>query len=556
VPDFRLKDPRDGKEYTLEGGHKAALVVFLGTQCPINNDYLPELVRLHKEYADRGVRFLGINSNRQDTPADVAAHAKRAGLPFPVLKDPGAKVADLFGAKRTPEVFLLSPKGDVLYRGRIDDQFGIGYRRPGKPTRRDLAIALDEVLGGKPVSKPLTEVAGCHIGRPAAVKGEGTVTFTKHVLPILQNRCQECHRPGQIGPMSLATHDDAVSWADTIREVINEGRMPPWHADPKHGEWANDRRLSKEDRATLLTWLDGGMPRGDDKDAPAPRVWPSGWQVGKPDVVLTMPESFKVPAETPRGGVPYRNFVVDPGFKEDVWVQRAEARPGAPEVVHHMLVFILHPGKRLDPGAPDAVLCGMAPGDMPLMLPEGHAKKVPAGARLLFQMHYTPNGKEQEDRSSIALVFAKGKPKHRVFTYPVHNLWFRSKLMGIPAGDDNFEMTAWHTMPTDAKILAFMPHMHLRGKDFRFELHEAGGEKRTLLSVPKYDFNWQSVYRPKEVIPVAAGAKIFCTAHFDNSEKNPNNPDPKERVFWGDQTWQEMMIGWFDYSVALDDGKK
>ncbi|MGL4549860.1 MAG: redoxin domain-containing protein, partial [Gemmataceae bacterium] len=496
------------------------------------------------------VTFLGVNSNRQDTPADVAAHAKRAGLPFPVLKDPGAKVADRFAARRTPEAFVLSPDGDVLYRGRIDDQFGVGHRRPGKPTRRDLAAALDEALTGKPVSRPRTEAEGCHIGRPAAVKASGKVTFTRDVLPILQKNCQECHRAGQIGPMSLATHDDAVSWADTIREVVTDGRMPPWFADPKHGEWSNDKRLSADDKKALLAWLDGGMPKGDAGDAPPPRAWPSGWQIGTPDAVFRMPEPFAVPAETPKGGVPYQHFVVDPGFKEDVWVSHAEARPGAAEVVHHILVFILHPGRGHNPGAADAVLCGMAPGEMPLMLPAGHAKKVPAGARLMFQMHYTPNGRAQADRSSVALRFAKEAPTHRVFTYPVHNIWFRTRLASIAPGDDNCELVASHTMPADAKILAFMPHMHVRGKDFKFELKH-GAEKRVLLNVPAYNFNWQSVYRPKEPVVVPAGAKIICTAHFDNSAKNRNNPDPSERVYWGDQTWQEMMIGWFDYAVAL-----
>ena len=551
VESFSLRDPRDDSEHRLAGEQKATVVVFLGTQCPINNDYLPELARLHKEYAPRGVRFLGINANRQDTPAEVAAHAKRAAVPFAVLKDPGAKIADRFGAKRTPEAFVLNPKGEIVYRGRIDDQFGIGYRRPGKPTRRDLVEALNDVLASKAVRVASTEVAGCYIGRPASVKAEGKVTFTRNVLPVLQRNCQECHRPGQIGPMSLTAYDDVVSWADTIREVVNEGRMPPWYADPKHGEWANDKRLNEKDKKTLLAWLDAGMPQGDDADAPAPRVFPEGWMIGKPDQIIPMPESFTVPAETPPGGVPYKNFVVDPGFKEDVWVQAAEARPGSPEVVHHILVFILPPTKKfLDPGAPDAVLCGMAPGDMPLMLQEGYAKKVPAGSKLIFQMHYTPNGKEQKDRSSIGLVFAKKKPTHRVFTFPVHNELFRVRLLGIPAGAENFEMTANHTIRRDAELLAFMPHMHLRGKSFRYELHH-NGKKEVLLNVPQYNFNWQSVYRPKKPITLPAGAKIHCVAHFDNSAKNPNNPDPSKRILWGDQTWEEMMVGWYDYAEKL-----
>ena len=216
----------------------------------------------------------------------------------------------------------------MLYQGRIDDQFGIGYRRPGKPTRRDLAEAIDEVLAGKAVSKPKTEVAGCFISRVREPKREGAITFTKHVSRILQKNCQECHRPGQIGPMALLSYGDAVAWAETIREVIDENRMPPWHADPRFGKWSNERRLTVEERKTLLAWLDNGTPRGDDKDLPGERTYPIGWQIGKPDMIIKLPRPFTVPAETPKGGVPYKYFTVPTNFTEDRWVVRAEARPG------------------------------------------------------------------------------------------------------------------------------------------------------------------------------------------------------------------------------------
>ena len=210
---------------------KAIVVVFLGTECPVNNAFLPVLADLHRVYGPKGVAFLGINSNRQDTPDRVAVHARKAEVPFPVLKDSNNVVADNFGAARTPEAFILSPDGTVQYQGRIDDQFGVGYTRPGKPARRDLAAALDEVLAGKAVSVPKTEVAGCFINRVAVPKTEGAVTYAKHVSRIVQNHCQECHRPGQIGPMPFLSYDDVTAWADTIREVVNDQRMPPWHAD-------------------------------------------------------------------------------------------------------------------------------------------------------------------------------------------------------------------------------------------------------------------------------------------------------------------------------------
>ena len=551
IPPFQLVDPRDDR--TIGPGTwkdaRAVVVVFLGTQCPISNDFLDELASLQKTYSGKGTRFLGINANRQDTPAQVAAHARKHSLPFPVVKDPANKVADLFGARRTPEAFLLDGSGKVLYQGRIDDQFGIGYRRPGKPTRRDLACAIDEVLAGKAVSVPRTEPAGCFIGRVKATKQDGKVTFGKHVSRIFQKRCQECHRPGQIGPMSLLTYEDAVAWSETIREVIDEGRMPPWHADPRFGKWSNDRRLTTGEKQTLKAWLDADMPRGDDRDLPPPLKFSADWKIGKPDVVLEMPRPFKVPAETPRGGVPYKYFSVQTNFKEDRWVERAEARPGATAVVHHILVFIMPPGKLFRPDKPGSTLCGMAPGDLPMILRPGFAKRVPAGSKLLFQMHYTPNGKAAEDRSSVGLIFAKKPPRHEVLTFPILNEWFLSRWLSIPAGAENHELEASHTWKENVRIIHFFPHMHLRGKDFVFEAVGPDGKKEVLLSVPKYDFNWQSIYRAEKAVAMPKGSKLRCVGHFDNSKKNPSNPDPTQRVYWGDQTWQEMLVGWVDYYV-------
>ncbi|MFO0876561.1 MAG: redoxin domain-containing protein [Gemmataceae bacterium] len=554
IAPFRLPDPRTDKMVDLNDGQasKAIVVLFLGTECPLNNEYLPELTRLHTTYSAKGVRFLGINSNRQDTPARIAEHARRHALPFPILKDAGNRIADQFAAKRTPEVFLLDATRKVVYRGRIDDQFGIGYRRAGKPTRRDLALALDELLAGKPINQPVTEAPGCLIARVKETRPNGKITYTRHISRILQKHCQECHRPGQVGPMPLSTYDDAVAWADTIREVIDDGRMPPWFADPAHGKWSNSRVLSKEEKQQVRTWIDEGMPQGQQRDMPEPRKFPTDWQIGTPDVVLTMPRDYAIPAETPKGGVPYQYFSVPTNFKEDRWVVRAEARPGAPEVVHHILVFIVPPGEVFRPDGPGNILCGMAPGDMPIVLEPGLAKKVPAGSRLLFQMHYTPNGKAQVDRSSVGLIFAKEPPRHRVLTRPILNRWFMSRLVSIPPGAENFPLEAEHTFRDNIHIVAFMPHMHLRGKDFLYEAITPDGKKETLLSVPRYNFYWQSVYRAEKPVPLKKGTRLRCLGHFDNSAKNPNNPDPTARIFWGDQTWEEMLVGWIDYYVERD----
>jgi len=542
IANFKLTDTNK-KSISLDDfkDKKAIVVIFVGTECPINNAYMPRLAAMQKSFASQGVQLLAINANLQDSAEKVTEHAKTYSLPFPVLKDVDNGVADQFGAQRTPEAFVLDSQRRIRYQGRIDDQFGIGFKR-AQPTRQDLAIALGEVLEEKPVKVATTPVAGCIIARGTKPKSEGAITYSKHVARILQKNCQECHRPGQVGPMSLMTFEDVAAWADTIREVIQEERMPPWYADPRYGHFSNDRRLPSEDRKTLLAWLDEGTPRGNEKDLPAPREFVDGWVIGKPDVIFTMPEEYSVPADMPNGGIPYQRFEIKTNFKEDRWIQAAESRAGASSVVHHIVMFLVPPNEDFFPGNPKTpTLCGTAPGDMPLILPPGTAKKIPAGSSLVFEMHYTPNGVARKDRSLLGLIFAKEPPKFAVRTVPIAQPRFR-----IPPGADNYEVEQWLPIFEEASLLGFMPHMHLRGKDFLYEAIYPDGKKEILLSVPHYNFNWQSVYRLVNPIQLPAGSKLRCVAHFDNSTKNPNNPDPSKFVSWGEQTWEEMMIGWCD----------
>jgi peroxiredoxin len=553
IEDFSLHDVRTGKQVAMADfkDRKAIVVVFIGTACPISNAQLTEVSRLYQEYSENGVQFLGINSNHHDTADRVAKHAKENSVPFPVLKDENAKVADQFGATRTPEVFLLDEKHVVRYRGRVDDRYDIDVKKL-KATTRDLGDALDAVLAGKPVAVAKTSAPGCRISRPPKPKELGSVNFSKDISRILQKHCQECHRPGQAAPMSLISYDDASDWSETIREAVGYGRMPPWYADPKIGHFANDRTIPAEDREKLLKWIDDGCPKGNEKDMPEPRRWPAdNWKIGKPDMVIEMDEEYSVPAEMPKAGIPYQFFIIDPKFKEDVWVRAAEAKAGAPSVVHHILSFIVPPRNRIDPDMPDPpfllgvknarVLAGTAPGDMPRDHTEGLAVRIPAGSKIVFQMHYTPNGKAQKDRSKVGIIFAKKPPEREVMTIPVYNHRFR-----IPAGDDNYRVDSNFEFKEDGHILAFMPHMHVRGKDFLINIQPPDGKEEPALSVPRYNFNWQLAYICKEPVKVPKGGKVHCVAHFDNSIKNPNNPDPKAAVYWGDQTWQEMMVGWID----------
>jgi thiol-disulfide isomerase/thioredoxin len=546
IANFRLTDSA-GKIWTLDDlkDAKAVVVVFIGTQCPLNNAYMPRLLEIQSEYAKKEVRFVAINANEHDSAATIALHARKFGLTFPVLRDDKQLVADRFGAERTPEVFVLDAERAVRYRGRIDDQYGIGYQRPA-PTRRDLAEALDDVLSGKPVRLPVVPATGCLLTRAPRPKANATVTYAREVAPLVQKHCQECHRPGQIGPMALLNYADVSAWAQMIREVIEEKRMPPWHAAARHGHFRNDRSLSDTERATLLSWIDQGCARGDDRDLPPPRRFKEGWAIGTPDAIFTMPGKYTVLPKAVNGVVPYKHFVVPTNFQEDRWIQAVEAKPGNNAIVHHIIVYIIKDGKRVKDkadGIGSGMLVAYAPGDLGVTFPPGAAKKIPKGAMLAFQMHYTPIGTAQTDQSSVGMIFAKEPPAHEVRTRAI-----AQQLLFIPPATDNYRAYSTSTFNKDVMLFSLFPHMHLRGKSFEFQAVYPDGKKEVLLSVPRYDFGWQSNYHLAQPLRLPAGTRIECTACFDNSSKNANNPDASRWVHWGEQTWEEMMIGFVDYS--------
>jgi peroxiredoxin len=520
--------------------HSAVVVVFVGADCPISNLYLPGLIDLEKKYRPKQVQFLAVYPNEQEDFDRIAAHASDRDIPFPVLKDFGQKLADRLGVTRVPSVVVLDSDLALRYRGRIDDRYGASARRE-KATRDDLVQALDEVLAQKKVAVPETEADGCLVSRGVKKPAQAEVTYTKHVAPILQDRCQACHRAGQPAPFSLTSYDDAVKHAAMIKEVTSQRRMPPWHADARFGHFTNDRRLSGAEIDTLAAWVDGGMARGADKDLPRPVDWPKGWSHGQPDLILSMPEEFEVPAD---GVLPYKNWIIETNFDEDKWVQVAEARPGSPSVVHHVVVYIMREGQR-GPIAADgslSILVGWAPGDLGLMCPPDTALRIPKGAKLRFEMHYTPNGTVTKDRSAIGLTFARKPPKYELFISEFANTSFV-----MPAEDPHFRAEATFRFRDDARILSFAPHMHWRGQDYRYEIRYPDGKRATVLSVPRWDFNWQNVYRFQEPIKVPKGTKVHSVAHWDNSANNPLNPDPKKSVRFGLQTWDEMMVGFVAY---------
>ncbi len=574
VKDFSLPDPISGRPVALYGfaGKKAAVLVFLGTDCPLAKVYAPRLAELNREYRARGVAFLGIDSNAGDSDSAIRDFAREHGIEFPVVKDAGNVVADQTMAERTPEILVLDGRARLRYRGAIDDQYAQGARKP-EATRHYLKDALEAILAGRAIALKATEAPGCLIDRiepkrlassaprirPASPEIEaarretdrkdeldvGQVTYASAAARILQEKCQSCHRPAQVGPFSLLTYDDARKHAAMIGEVVGNRRMPPWHADPRYGRFSNDRSLSEAERATLIAWAEQGAPLGDPKLVPPPKEFPEGWTIGKPDLVIEAPESFTVPAQ---GVVDYVRLRVPSGFAEDRWIQAAEARPSDRSVVHHIIVYMnVNKGVKRGPG--DLVhLCGYAPGDMPSVFPPGTAKKVPAGAELIFEIHYTPIGRVRTDRSRVGFIFAKQPVTREAATVGIAQGDFL-----IPAHKDNVAVSSSLTFDRDVRLLSFMPHMHLRGKDFRYTVTRPGKDPEVVLSVPAYDFGWQSYYTLSEPLSLPKGTRIDCLAHFDNSEQNPYNPDPSKSVRWGDQTFEEMMIGYIDVDLPRGD---
>ena len=542
VDDFSLPDFH-GKAHGLDAYEgRPVVLAILGVECPLAKNYAPRLKELAAEFEKQGVAFIGIDANVQDSLSEIGQFVKTYELTFPLLKDNNNLIADKLGAVRTPEVFLLDKDHVVRYWGRIDDQYGFktgaGYVKP-KLRNRYLADAITQMLAGQEIAQPVIEAHGCFVGRVTKPepKAVAEVTYSKHIARLVQNRCVECHRKGEVAPFTLTSYDDVAAWAETIREVVDEGRMPPWFADPKYGHFRNDSRLSADEKAQLHAWVDAGCPEGDPKDLPEPRKFVDGWQMGEPDQVVYMDEkAYDVPAE---GAVEYKYFTVDPGWTEDKWIQATESRPGNRAVVHHIIVFVKTPGSA--DFASRGGIGGYAPGTPPDINPPGMATMVPAGSKLVFQMHYTTNGVAQSDRSQIGIKFTDRETvKKAVRSGVVGNATFR-----IPPGDGNHEVVAKHLFFKDTLLLDVTPHMHVRGKDFKYEAEYPDGTKEVLLDVPAYDFNWQLRYLFKEPKLMPKGTRITCTAHFDNSADNLANPDPTKEVTYGDQTWEEMMFGFY-----------
>ena len=518
------------------------VMLLVGTECPLSRLYAEHLNRIAAEFPETSVDWTIVVSTSQDGPSDLQRFREELSLSIPLIRDGRQQLADSLRIERVPTAAILDHSGKVHYLGRVDDRFGIGIRRK-TATREDMIEALRECLAGQPVSIPKTETVGCLISRPREPASSPTITFHQHIAGILDRRCVRCHRSGDIGPMSLSEYDEVIGWADMLVEVVQEGRMPPWHATDSPGHFINEAGMTDEEKQQLYDWVEQGLPEGDASLRPTPPQFADAWRLETPpDAIISLPaDGFEIPAT---GTVDYRYAVVDPGWTEDRWIQAAQVLPGEPSVVHHAIVFTRSPETTRFDGL--GWLAAFVPGQEPAVLPPGTARRIPAGSKLVFQMHYTPDGRPRRDVTRLGVWFADEKTVEReALTAMLVDTSFE-----IPPQTSHHEievqMSGW---PDGSQLLALAPHMHYRGKSCFVDWVSASQTTQRLLTVPRYDFGWQHTYLLANPILLGSQDQLRFQAVFDNSANNPHNPDPNIHVRWGEQTWEEMAVAFVDLSL-------
>lgn len=541
IPDFALQDLEGTTVRLSEFRQKGPLILaVVSPTCPVSKRYLPTLGALHREGAAAKVPMLLVSMATAEEEPALRASLQAAGLAVPCVRDPGHALAQALGVSASTDAFVLDVAQTLIYRGAIDDQYGLGYSLE-TPRHRYLADAVASTLAGRQPEVEATEAPGCLVDLGAAKTVAGAPTYHNRVSRLLQSHCVECHRQGGVAPFPLETYEQVTAKAGMIRKMVDRRLMPPWFAAApaagEHTPWKNDRSLGADERTDLLAWLNAGKPAGDPAEAPLARQWPGEWQIGTPDAIISTPQPLEVKAT---GTMPYITMLVETGITEDKWVRGLEVLPTARDVVHHILVFAQpKEGRTRDFGNFFAVY---VPGNNSVLYPEGFGKLLPANSKLIFQIHYTPNGTATHDQPRVGLLFAKQPPTHVVHVAEIGN-----HRLNIPPNDDNHPESATIPVPRSVMLLSLMPHMHLRGKSFKYEATLPDGAKRVLLEVPHYDFNWQLAYRFAEPPILPVGTTVQATGWFDNSAANPANPNPNVTVRWGPQTTDEMMLGYVEY---------
>ena len=542
----------DGRRIELTAPpHGAMAIIFYSTECPISNSYSPTLANLAESLQGKPVKWLGVCVDPDLSDSEVATHARDFSLKFPVVRDRHGLLARKLGAKVTPEAFVIDSENKIRYHGRIDDQFVARRKRNANPSGSELKDAIVAVLSGKAVTNEYVEAVGCPL--PEVPAAAASPTYCKDVASILQKNCQECHRPGQVGPFALETYDQARKRAADIVAVVENRSMPPWKAAPHFGlKFKDARSLSDNEIATLVAWSKADAPEGNPADLPSPPKFPDDWQLGTPDLVIDIGADFGVPAS---GDDIYRCFVVPTHLDKDQYVAAVEYRPGNRSVVHHMLAYVDISGKARErdqaepgpgytcfggPGDPiHGGLGGWAPGNLPNFLPEGIGRSLPKQSDVIVQVHYHPRGKPETDRSKIGLYFSK-KPIKQVMHWGV----VINPGLELPPGQSNIEVKAAWEVPVDVTAHAVTPHMHLLGRDMLMSVKFPDGRVQDLIKVPDWDFNWQYTYHFEQPLEIPKGSVVNLVAHYDNSDSNPRNPHkPPVLVKWGEATTDEMCIG-------------
>lgn len=546
VDDFGLHDQHGEFHSLYYLSDASAVVLFVqGNGCPIARNTVPTLDAVRAEYAPQGVRFLMLNANPQDDRDSIAEEAAAFGIDYPILVDEAQLVAASLGVTRTAEAFVISTKTwEIVYRGPVDDRLDYQAQKV-EASATYLADALDATLAGRAPAVAVVASRGCRVKLPNTRRP--APTYAGSVGAILQEKCVTCHVPGGIGPFALEDYEDASGWAPMIREVVRTRRMPPWHADPHVGVFGNDISLSVAETRAIVLWVEAGAPRGDGPDplAEASKEAPE-WALGTPDFIIEIDEQ-ELPAT---GIIDYRYLEIDAPNDKDVWVRGVEVLPGNYAANHHVLVSIDYPEGSTPPWDEDSrwldgVLAAYAPGAEAQNFPGESAQFLPAGSKLIVQLHYTTTGRPETDASRLGIYLADEAPDSEfMMTGPVNG------DIELPPGEKAYVATAERTFDDASTLHGLFPHMHFRGKSFSYEAVYPDGTSELLLSTPNYSFNWQRAYMLEEPKYLPAGTKIVCRAVFDNSAQNKFNPDPTQTVKWGDQSFDEMLIGYMGVTRA------
>ncbi|MGI9471282.1 MAG: redoxin domain-containing protein [Rubripirellula sp.] len=544
------------------GDTKGVVVTFLSTQCPISNGYLPRLNELAKQYSPLGIEFYGVVSDPSVSCSAATSHRQAYDIRFPVLFDGSGELRLALSPTHTPQTFVLNSAGRKLYSGAIDDR----YMRVGQ--KKDVAAidyledAINSVVNGNAIARPITKPVGCLLEDPPNKIQTGDVTYTRDIAPIIQANCSSCHRPGQSAPFPLLTYDDVSGHANQILEVTHSRFMPPWKPAPGFTRFLDELRLSKHELSLLKSWVDSGKPQGDSSDLPAPVKYADGWKLGQPDLVLSMQDLFPIPA---RGPDIRQYFVIPTGIVEDRLIAAIEFRPGTPQAVHHASFFLdtHHSGRKLDQADPSpgyegfggprfesqGTLSSWFPGMTPRRLPTGMGRLFPAGSDIVAELHYVTTGKPEQDRSTIGLHFARSSAKQVVVEVQVGN-----KKINIPGGAERHLERAMYRLPVDTTLLDMVPHMHVLGREMKVWTRSPDGSTTPLMWIKDWDFNWQSQYSFAQPIHLSKGTELIVDAWYDNSAKNPLNPNsPPKTVRWGDDSTDEMLLCHFQCTCETMD---